>query len=230
MDFIIFFPSAAGATFAAGMAFGWTSPVESQIVADDNGECSYKFCVNRSEFSFIAASVGFGALACGFLAGPMMSKVGRKPTLITYSMAMLLGWAVLTFAAAKWMLYVGRVLMGVGFGGSGVVVPIYIGEIAEKSIRGRLIAFFEVNIQTGIFFSYILGYFFQVFTQTLISLIIMAGFAIAMIFIPESPRYHVSFVFSAFLIKTKLSHLISISFLPSTPQRPLSPFNLSLYL
>lgn len=174
------------------MAFGWSSPITSQITADEYGNCYYHFCVTKSEMAWIASCLSIGSLALGYIAGPIMSAVGRKLAIILYAFITLGGWIFLTYAQAGWMLLVGRFLVGAGFGGSCVISPIYTGEIADTKIRGKLLSFMPIFIQAGITTSYILGYIFRIFEQNLISLLIVSIFTVSLIFIPESPRYYVS--------------------------------------
>jgi len=44
---------------------------------------------------------------------------------------------------------VGRVLAGIGVGGSSMIVPIYISELSPPAIRGRLVGIYEVGWQIG---------------------------------------------------------------------------------
>lgn len=47
------------------------------------------------------------------------------------------------------LIYVGRVLAGVGVGGASNLSPIYISEISPPAIRGRLVCMFELGWQIG---------------------------------------------------------------------------------
>lgn len=70
-----------------------------------------------------------GALPTGILA----ERIGRKYTTICLGIPYLLSWALLAFAKNVGMLYGGRVLAGIATGGSCVVAPMFISEIAETS-------------------------------------------------------------------------------------------------
>lgn len=166
--------------------------MESQVVADENGECLRDFCVSKAEYAWIATFMAIGSLAFGFIAGLLVSIIGRKTTLLAFFVPLIGGWLFLTFATAGWMLYVGRLLVGITAGGSGVIVPIYIGEIAQTSIRGKLLSYFQLDLTIGNLFTYVLGYFFAMFAQSAISTAVVVVFALAAFFIPESPRYFVS--------------------------------------
>ena len=90
-----------------------------------------------------------------------------------------------------------RVIGGLGIGGSSVLGPMYIAEIARTAWRGRLVGFFQVNVVIGI----LLAYMSNAFLGTLhlgaaewrwqlgVSAIPAIGFLSALFFIPRSPRW-----------------------------------------
>lgn len=102
------------------------------------------------------------------------------------------GWALVCWANGVAMLLVGRILLGLSGGAFFVVAPMYIGEIAEKEIRGTLGSFFQLMVTTGILFVYAVGYDLSVFTFSIICGVLPLAFAAAFVFMPESPLYLVS--------------------------------------
>jgi len=52
-------------------------------------------------------------------------------------------------------LLVFRFLGGLGIGGSSVLGPVYISELAPARLRGRLVGLFQINIVVGILFAYL---------------------------------------------------------------------------
>jgi MFS transporter, SP family, arabinose:H+ symporter len=90
-----------------------------------------------------------------------------------------------------------RFLAGLGIGGSSVLGPIYIAEIAPARIRGRLVGFFQFNVVLGILLAYLsnyvvgLGHFGQwEWRWELGVTAIPAALFLVMLFgIPRSPRW-----------------------------------------
>lgn len=183
---------ASGGIFAEGMSFSWSSPIEAQIVQNSNGTCTHTFCISATEFAWVATCLSIGAMASVYIAGYLMSTFGRKPTMIGYTVILLAGWSFLSFASSSWMLHLGRVFVGIGCGGSGACIPLYVGEIAQTSVRGRILSIIEMNMQLGIVATYIFGYFFPIFLQNVISLGILVVYGFALLLIPESPFFFVS--------------------------------------
>lgn len=77
-------------------------------------------------------------------------------------------------------------------GGAFVIVPVYIGEIAQSEIRGTLGTMFQLLVTIGILFVYTVGAFVDVFGLTLICLILPIIFAVVFVWMPESPTYLVN--------------------------------------
>lgn len=89
--------------------------------------------------SVLQAGCFFGALSSFYVS----DKFGRKWALIIADIIFLVGSLVQTLCAIHTtslaQLYVGRVIGGFGVGLISAVVPTYIGENANKEIRGRCI-------------------------------------------------------------------------------------------
>ncbi|MGH9405107.1 MAG: sugar porter family MFS transporter [Terriglobia bacterium] len=90
-----------------------------------------------------------------------------------------------------------RVIGGLGIGGSSVLGPMYIAEIAPPEWRGRLVGFFQVNIVVGILIAYVSNFIIGTLHLGLaewrwqlgVSGIPAAIFLITLFFIPRSPRW-----------------------------------------
>lgn len=55
------------------------------------------------------------------------------------------------------MICVGRLLTGFASGSYSVIVPQYTSEIADTEIRGTLGSYFQLQVFSGILFTYIMG-------------------------------------------------------------------------
>ena len=96
----------------------------------------------------------FGGLASGRLA----DAVGRRCT-VGLACAVCIGGSLLMAVATGFSaLLVGRVITGFGIGSSFQVSPLYIAEVAPKSLRGRLVSMFDLFINVGILAGYVVGY------------------------------------------------------------------------
>ncbi len=95
-----------------------------------------------------------GAAAGGLLA----DAYGRRASLRILAVMYLIS-AVGCALAWSWpSLLAFRVLAGLGIGGSSVIGPMYITEVAPAAWRGRLVGLFQLNIVTGILIAYLSNY------------------------------------------------------------------------
>lgn len=78
--------------------------------------------------------------------------LGRKRGLLLASLVFILGTGLMLGANGSrglTLIYVGRVIAGLGIGAASNLTPIYISEIAPPAIRGRLIGLYELGWQAG---------------------------------------------------------------------------------
>lgn len=77
---------------------------------------------------------------------------------------------------------------GITNGGLLRIVPLYIGEIAESNIRGKLGAYFPLAMYIGIFFMFVLGTYLNFFTIPLVMIPILVLYFFLMFLLPETPQ------------------------------------------
>ncbi|MDO4909329.1 MAG: sugar porter family MFS transporter [Corynebacterium sp.] len=162
----------------------------------------------------VAGSAGIiGALFGAFVAGRLSDKIGRKKMLLVVA-PFLLFEAVFGAMSPLFgdfgypFLLLCRVVGGFGFGAATTVGPGYIAEIAPAHIRGRLIAFRQLEIIIGLFIAGVINmvvinkagsssaeivFGLAAWQMMFLCLIIPAVFyTIMTALIPESPRFLVS--------------------------------------
>lgn len=180
--------SAAGGALAVGAALGWPSPAGPRLVAGDERY----FEIDQSSFDFTGSIITIGCAVSCIPIGVLMNKFGRKWTMISLVLPFMVGWGLVTWAQNFTMLLIGRFMLGLAGGAFCVSAPQYSAEIAEKEIRGIVGTFFQVLINVGILFVYIVGAFVTVFWTNIICAIIPLAFGLIFFFMPESPVYLVA--------------------------------------
>jgi sugar porter (SP) family MFS transporter len=95
-----------------------------------------------------------GAMTAGFLG----DRWGRRDSLRLMAVFYLLSSVGSALAWGWYPLVVFRFLGGLGIGGSSVLGPMYIAEIAPAKWRGRLVGSFQINIVIGILLAYFSNY------------------------------------------------------------------------
>ncbi|KAH7034626.1 MFS sugar transporter-like protein, partial [Microdochium trichocladiopsis] len=148
------FVLACCACFGA-MSFGWDSSVIGGVVVMDTFKHDYGLegtndvaiaNLTGNIVSTLQGGCFFGALAAFIIT----DAIGRKWTLVGAALFTLVG--VVMQAAASGhieLIYVGRLIAGLGVGCSSVVNPIYVSENAPRAIRGLLTGMYQLFIVTG---------------------------------------------------------------------------------
>jgi SP family facilitated glucose transporter-like MFS transporter 8 len=169
---------------AVGTVLAWTSPTLPELQSTNS-----TLPVTREEGSWIGSLVAVGAIAGALPAGYFADRFGRKPVILALSAPFLLSWILITVANAVGTLYAARFIAGFATGAVSVVAPMYIGEIAESSVRGALGSFFQVMLTVGILYTYVVGAIGDYTWLGILSGVIPIVFFISFSRVPESPTY-----------------------------------------
>ena len=169
----------------------------------------------RNAFSLGDAGLGFtvGSLLIGcfigaFFAGRLADLIGRRNTMIIAAILFLVGALLQGFAETQAIFVIARVMGGMAVGAASVLSPAYISEVAPAAIRGRLTTLQQIMIITGLTAAFLVNYFLAAGAGAsteqfwlgieawrwmyLMQALPAAIFLVALLFIPESPRYLVS--------------------------------------
>jgi len=125
--------------FSAGTLLTWTSPAI-PLLQNDNSP----FRINEQESSWVGSLLSLGAALGGPPFGMMVNKMGRKRALLALSLPVTASWIVIVCTRSVIWLCIARCASGLTLGGVCFVIPIYVAEIAEPSIRGPLSAIMQV--------------------------------------------------------------------------------------
>lgn len=127
------FVSASIGAFVIGAVLAWTSPSIEFLESTGFGA---PVLVHKEEEKWIAAWTPIGAIFGALPAGFFADLLGRKYTLIVFTVPWIVTWVMLTFAQNVIMIYASRFLSGIIVGLFCTVLPMYVTEIAEDSVRG----------------------------------------------------------------------------------------------
>ncbi|TFY55684.1 hypothetical protein EVG20_g9227 [Dentipellis fragilis] len=106
--------------------------------------------------SVLQGGAFFGALG----SAPMSAYIGRRWTLIVFTLIFTLGAILQTIAGGSrglGYIYGGRVVSGVGIGGISAIAPAYVSECSPKNVRGRITGCFQIMVATGVMISYFIN-------------------------------------------------------------------------
>ncbi|HEY1993063.1 MAG TPA: sugar porter family MFS transporter [Edaphobacter sp.] len=95
-----------------------------------------------------------GAMGSGVLGQKIGGREALRIMAILYTVS-----AIGSAFAWNWdVLMVARFIGGLGIGGSSVLGPVYIAELAPAKWRGRMVGLFQINIVVGILLAYLSNY------------------------------------------------------------------------
>ncbi len=180
-----------------GLLFGLDTAVISG--AEQPIQALYK--LSNFKHGFTVAIAIIGAVVGAFSAGFPAERYGRKKVIVAIAFIFTIS-SILCAVAPSWIvLVIFRFIGGLAIGASSVVGPMYIAEIAPANIRGRLVAFFQLNVTFGLFVAYSSNYLFSGTGDNawrwmlgIVAVPSILFFVLALI-IPESPRWLVKYNF-----------------------------------
>src|SRR2546427_2627308 len=137
-----------------GLLFGF----DTAVISGTTSALASTYDLSPTLLGVTVASALYGTIMGAMLAGWPGERYGRRDSL--RGMAILYLVSALGCAAAwNWpSLMVFRFVSGLGIGGSSVLGPMYIAEIAPANLRGRLVGFFQFNVVFGILLAYFSNY------------------------------------------------------------------------
>jgi len=146
---------ASGITALGGLLFGYDTGVVSGallFLKDDFGGLS------SFDQELVTSLLLVGAAVGALFAGRIADRIGRRLTVLGTAVIFVVGVLLAAFAPAFPVLLAARVIIGLAVGAASMVVPLYIGEVAQPGIRGALVSMNQLAITSGILVSYLADY------------------------------------------------------------------------
>ena len=113
------------------------------------------FALSSVELGITVSAALWGTVVGAMGAGTMGRRLGPRTSLIVLAGCYLISALGCAFSMSWSMFLAARVIGGLGMGGSSVIAPVYIAEVAPSSWRGRLVGAFQINIIVGILLAYL---------------------------------------------------------------------------
>jgi sugar porter (SP) family MFS transporter len=134
-----------------GLLFGF----DTAVIAGTTDSLRNLYGLTPFQMGVTVSMALVGTVIGAMFAGLPGQKYGARETLRVLAVFYVLS-ALGCALAWNWpVLLVARFLGGLGIGGSSVLGPVYIAELAPARIRGRLVGMFQINIVIGILLAYL---------------------------------------------------------------------------
>ncbi len=176
-----------------GLLFGF----DTAVIAGTTRALTDTYSLTAGLLGFTVASALWGTVLGSVFAGAPSDRYGRLASLRALAVLYVVTALGCAFAWDWNSLVVFRFIGGLAIGGSSVIGPMYIAEIAPAARRGRLVALFQFNIVAGILLAYLSNYLIGLLGlggtewrwKLGVAALPSALFFAALFGIPQSPRW-----------------------------------------
>ncbi|MDD5543038.1 MAG: sugar porter family MFS transporter [Acidobacteriia bacterium] len=176
-----------------GLLFGF----DTAVISGTTHALTFIYDLSPGMLGLTVAAALWGTVIGSLFAGIPGDRFGRRDSLRVMAVLYLASALGCAFAWNWPAVVFFRFIGGLGIGGSSVLGPMYIAEIAPAKWRGRLVGFFQFNIVAGILLAYFSNYVIGLMGlgslewrwKLGISAVPAALFLVWLFAIPRSPRW-----------------------------------------
>ena len=181
----------------AGLLFG----LDIGVISGALKFIAKQFSATTLQQEWVVSSLLFGAVVGTLISGFISKKYGRKNTLLLAAVVFSVGALFSSVSTSIGILIGCRVFLGLAVGMASFTAPLYLSEIAPRSIRGALISMYQLMITIGIVLAFLSDTYFASYFKyqavvgghwrIMLGIIIIpaAIMFIGVFFLPESPRW-----------------------------------------
>jgi SP family arabinose:H+ symporter-like MFS transporter len=137
-----------------GLLFGF----DTAVIAGATHALTEAYHLSPGTLGLTVAAALWGTILGAMFASLPGDRWGRRDSLRAMAVLYLVSALGCAFAWDWYSLVIFRFIGGLGIGGSSVLGPMYIAEIAPAKWRGRLVGLFQFNIVFGILLAYFSNY------------------------------------------------------------------------
>ena len=137
-----------------GLLFGF----DTAVISGATTALSHIYRLTPAQLGFTVSIALWGTVIGSIGAGSLGQRHGSREMLRWMAVLYLVSSLGCAFAWSWHVFLAARFLGGLGIGGSSVLGPVYIAELAPAHLRGRLVGTFQINIVVGILLAYFSNY------------------------------------------------------------------------
>jgi MFS transporter, SP family, arabinose:H+ symporter len=137
-----------------GLLFGF----DTAVIAGVTGDVTRVFGLTPASLGVTVASALWGTILGALFGGIPGDRWGRRGALQGLALLYVISALGCSLAWGWWPLLIFRIIGGLAIGGSSVLGPMYIAEIAPARSRGRMVGLFQFNVVFGILVAYLSNY------------------------------------------------------------------------
>jgi sugar porter (SP) family MFS transporter len=133
-----------------GLLFGF----DTAVIAGTTHQLSQVYHLTPTTLGLTVSIALWGTVIGAMFSGMLGQRMGGREALRIMAVLYSISAIGCAFAWSWPALVVFRFIGGLGVGGSSVLGPVYIAELAPAKLRGRLVGLFQINLVVGILLAY----------------------------------------------------------------------------
>ena len=192
--FLLFRSAMTGAL--GGLLFGF----DTAVIAGATHGLTIQYGLNSWTQGVTVSIALWGTVVGALCSGVLGQKIGARAALRILGVLYVISALGCAFAPSWTFFLVSRFIGGLGIGGSSVLGPVYIAELAPAKWRGRMVGLFQINIVIGILLAYLSNAIIAHFNLGLVewrydlavAAIPAILFLVLLLSVPQSSRWLVS--------------------------------------
>ncbi|HET6932191.1 MAG TPA: sugar porter family MFS transporter [Candidatus Acidoferrum sp.] len=143
---------------AVGALGGFLFGFDTAVISGTTQALTAVYHLSPEQLGLTVSMALIGTVIGAMTAGIPGQKYGGRETLRVLAVFYVISALGCAFAWNWYVLLAARFIGGLGIGGSSVLGPVYIAELAPARMRGRLVGMFQINIVIGILMAYLSNY------------------------------------------------------------------------
>ena len=179
-----------------GLLFGF----DTAVIAGATHPLVQQYALSDKQLGITVSIALVGTVFGAMFSGELGQKLGSRAALRWMGILYVISAVGCAFAPSWTFFLVARFLGGLGIGGSSVLGPVYIAELAPAKWRGRLVGLFQINIVIGILLAYLSNAIVAYFVHTAdlwrwefgVAIVPAIFFLLMLFTVPHSSRWLVS--------------------------------------
>ena len=174
-------------SFLHGTATGWLSPTLPILQSPEDTHLNRP--ITMEELSWIGCLISVGGVLGNFLFSVVAERLGRKRALVILAFPNFAFWMFLMFSTDVVHLFIARFCAGLTGGGLFVVLPVYVADVADPTVRGKLNGVMSLVVSIGVLWGFILVEILPVNYISYVMASIPVLYIIGIMSLPETPDY-----------------------------------------
>ncbi|CAG9862288.1 unnamed protein product [Phyllotreta striolata] len=178
------------AQITCGLMFAWVSPMSIKLLSNNTQDNPLVTPITTMQLSLLGAFQPMGIFVGALMVANICDLYGSKKCLTAVYSVMAISMAVVACSSNILVYYLGLFFCGTTMGAISVVMPIFIGEIAEDHNRGKISCMVCTGCPIGTVLCYLIGSYVSFQSFNLICAVPAALNAFCFLLaVPETPVY-----------------------------------------